>query len=225
MRSFCILVTILTIISCSNLISAQEIEVPSEQVPPTPAVSEEKPKPSEEIVLIDDYLPENSTMEGTWDWDAALKYSGEKSHTQPAAKEIAQHSYKANPIEVPKRCVIEQYVYLDPNEIPKGIMLKFSVENGPSGGEVGVYWEGEEEVFIFNNDEPMLYYGVLPNAGKWEKLQVYAEDLGLEGVKLTGIIFITYGGKANWDLTKIRPVKEDEGYPLEEELTVEEFKK
>lgn len=213
--------------------SSQPVEVPQPTEPQpepqettsTPAVSEEKPKEGSADVLIDDALPDGSAIEGTWDWDSILKYSGERSHTEPAKKEFAQHSYKSNPIEIPKNSVIEQYVYLDPNEIPKGIMLKFSVENGANDGEVGVYWEGEEEIFVYNNDEPMLYYGVLPNAGKWEKLEVYSEDLGLEGVKLTGISFVAYGGKANWDLTKIRPIKEGEGYPQAEELPAEDIKK
>lgn len=198
---------------------------PTPQETPTTSAAEEKPSASNETVLIDDSLPDGSAIEGTWDWDSTLKYSGERSHTEPAKKEFAQHSYKSNPIEIPKNSVIEQYVYLDPNEIPKGIMLKFNVENGANDGEVGVYWEGEEEIFVYNNDEPMLYYGVLPNAGKWEKLEVYSEDLGLEGVKLIGISFVAYGGKANWDLTKIRPIKEGEGYPQAEELPAEEIKK
>lgn len=209
----------------SQITEVQQQQQPQLENQPAPAVSEEKSKVSEELVLIDDSLPENSTTEGTWIWDDALKYSGEKSHTEPAGKEIAQHSYKSNSIEIPKNSVIEQYVYLDPNEIPKGIMLKFRVENGPTGGEVGAYWEGEEEVFVYDNDEPMLYHGVLPNAGKWEKLEIYSEDLGLEGAKLTGISFIVYGGKANWDLTKIRPIKEGEGILKLEELPAEEIKK
>ncbi|MFH1778583.1 MAG: hypothetical protein ABH847_00925 [Candidatus Omnitrophota bacterium] len=235
-KSTPIFLIILVMISFSNIVISQEpggVSMPTEiqptvpveapqspeaqpqpaEIPSAPAVSEEKPKSSDEIVLLDDFLSEGSTQEGTWNWDSALKYSGEKSHTEPAGKEIVQHSYKSNSIEIPKNSVIEQYVYLDPNEIPKGIMLKFRVENDGKETETGAYWEGEEEVFVYSNDEPMLYHGVLPNAGKWEKLEIYSEDLGLEGAKLTGISFIVYGGKANWDLTKIRPIKEGEGYP------------
>ena|GEM_PF-2560346 len=229
-RFFFLLAAILAIISYSNIVTSQEagevtttLEVKPEEAQATQAVPEEKSKASDEILLIDDSLPENSVTKGIWNWDNVLKCSGERSHTEPANSGIAQHSYRSTPIKIPKGTVIEQYVYLDPNEIPKGIMLKFSVENGTNGGEIGVYWEGEEEVFVYNNDEPMLYYGVLPNAGRWEKLEVYSEDLGLEGIKLSGISFITYGGKANWDLTKIRPIKEDEGYPQEEELPAEEI--
>jgi len=191
---------------------------PAEQ--PQAAVAPEIPakrlEDGEEIVLIDDALPEGSTAEGIWGWDTSLKESGEKSHTEPPAKAITEHSYRAKPIIIPKNSVIEQYVYLDPDNMPKGIMLKFRFENDGKEDEIGIYREGEEEVFIFNNDEPMLYDGTLPNAGKWEKLQIYCDDLGLPGAKLTGISFVTYGGRAYWDLTRIRAVKEGEQYPPEQ---------
>lgn len=170
----------------------------------------------EQIILIDDTLPEGSTTEGTWEWDTSLKYSGEKSHTESAGKSATEHSYRARPVVILKNSAIEQYVYLDPDNMPKGIMLKFRFENDGKEDEIGIYREGEEEAFIFNNDEPMLYDGTLPNAGKWEKLQIYCDDLDLVGAKLIGISFVTYGGRAYWDLTLIRAVKEGEQSPPEE---------
>lgn len=167
-------------------------------------VTEEIAHPAEEIVLIDDSLPEGAADSGIWTWDASLKYSGERSHTEPPAKVITEHSYRNAGIIIPPNSVIEQFVYLDPNNIPKGIMLKFSFEMEGKDNEIGIYREGEEEVFVFNEDEPALYDGTLPNAGGWEKLQISCDDLGLTGAKLTGISFVTYGGKVYWDLTRIR---------------------
>ncbi len=183
----------------------------TEEIPTANKVVEE-----DEIVLIDDAVPEGSTTGGTWGWDASLKYSGEKSHTESAAKGMTEHSYRTSPVVIPANSVIEQYVYLDPDNMPKGIMLKFGFENNGGEDEIGIYREGEEEVFVFNNDEPMLYDGTLPDAGKWEKLQIYCNDLGLVGAKLTGISFVTYGGRAYWDLTRIRAAKEREQFPPEE---------
>ncbi len=184
-------------------------EVPSEK----PAIPvEEKPKEEKAIlVLLDDALPEGSTTKGVWEWDSSLKYSGERSHTEPAGKGTTEHSFiTPKPIVIPEKSVIEQYVYIDPNNIPKGIMLKFRFELNAKVGEIGIYREGEEEVFVFNNDEPMLYEGTLPYAGKWERLQIPADDLDLVGAKLIGITFVTYGGKANWDLTQIKPIEKEE---------------
>lgn len=228
MKRFFLAITMaLLLISYSNAVSAQEnAEVPVAEAPVTesagqpevsvvPEVPVEKMEEEGIIVLIDDALPEGSTTEGTWGWDTFLKESGEKSHTEPPAKGVTEHSYRAKSVVIPKNYVIEQYVYLDPENIPKGIMLKFRFENDGKEDEIGIYREGEEEVFIFSNDEPMLYDGTLPNAGKWEKLEIYCDDLGLAGAKLTGMSFVTYGGRAYWDFTRMRAVKEGEQYPAE----------
>lgn len=224
-KFFLTIITTFFIISCSDAVNPQEssevpVSAPTEEattaIEAPPEAAPEVPAEGEEIVLIDDILPDGASTEGTWEWDTSLKYSGEKSHTESPAKGATEHSYRTNPVIIPRNSVIEQYVYLDPENMPKGIMLKFKFENDGKEDEIGIYREGEEEVFMFNNDEPMLYDGTLPNAGKWEKLQIYCDDLGLVGAKLTGISFVTYGGRAYWDLTRIRAVKEGEQTPPEE---------
>lgn len=233
-RFFFIVIMFLSLIFCTTAVNSQEMsesneiltsagaeaatpqaevtpENPAETLPEKPAIpAEEKPKEEEKaIVLLDDALPEGSTSRGIWDWDSSLKFSGERSHTEPSMKGLTEHSYTLlKPIGIPKNHVIEQYVYLDPNNMPKGILIKFRFELNGKEGEIGVYREGEEEVFIFNNDEPMLYEGTLPYAGKWEKLEIPADDLNLGGTELIGISFVTYGGKAYWDLTQITPIKQ-----------------
>ena len=195
--------------------TAAAIETP---VPPTatPVAAEpEKPveiqqaKPEEEAVkvLIDDFLPAGAVTQGIWEWDSSLKYSGGKSHTQPAAKGLAEHSYRAAPVDVPDGCLLEQYVYLDTKDVPAGILLTFRFEAEDREGEIGVYREGEEEVFVFNEDEPVIYDGTLPEPGKWEKWTIDPDDLDLNGAKITGVSFAVYGGKANWDLTRFVPSK------------------
>lgn len=171
--------------------------------PETPAAAQ----PEEETakVLIDDSLPEGAVTQGIWEWDASLKYSGERSHTQPEMQALAEHSYRAAPVDVPEDCLLEQYVYLDPRKVPAGVMLRFTFEADGKEGEIGVYREGEEEIFVFNDDEAVIYDGTLPEAGKWEKWTIDPNDLGLKGAKITGISFIAYGGKADWDLTRFVP--------------------
>ena len=182
--------------------AAAQPEIPV-GVPPIQA------KPEEEAmkVLIDDLLPAGAVTQGTWEWDTAVKYSGEKSHTQPAEKGLAEHSYRAASVDVPESCLLEQYVYLDPKAVPAGIMLTFRFEADGKEGEIGVYREGEEEVFVFNEDEPVIYDGTFPEPGKWEKWTIDPDDLDLTGAKITGISFAVYGGKANWDLTRFVPSK------------------
>lgn len=94
--------------------------------------------------------------------------------------------------------MLTQQVWLDPKDTPKGIMIRFKLD---SGEEVGVYWEGEEEVFNPKEDEEVWYYGLLPELGKWTTLEVLAEDLGVEEEKVVGLTFVTFDGRALWDKT------------------------
>lgn len=223
-RPFCLAVLALILISFFNSANPEDkaadvspspaspvtatpaVEVPVTAQPEKPAETPQaKPEEGEAKVLLDDSLPVGAVTQGIWEWDTSLKYSGEKSHTQPEVKGLTEHSYRAAPVDVPEGYLLEQYVYLDPKKVPTGIMLRFTFEVDGKEGEIGVYREEEEEVFVFNDDEAVIYDGILPEAGKWEKWTIDPDDLGLKGAKITGISFIVYGGKVEWDLTRFVP--------------------
>jgi len=185
-----------------------EPEVPVES-------SQIKPEEEPAVIILDDSLPVGAITDGKWEWDSSLKYSGEKSHTEPAAKGISEHSCRVSAVDVPDGYLLEQYVYIDPVNIPSGLMVKFRFESEGREGEIGVYREAEEEVFVFNNDEAVIYDGVLPETGRWEKWVIDPDDLGLKGAKITGISFAVYGGRANWDLTRFVPSKKQNTKPAE----------
>lgn len=169
--------------------------------------------PPAETVWIDDGLPANAKTEGTWVWDAVTFSSGAKSHGHPPSSGLTSHGFTAEPVTLSETGMITQQVWLDPKDPPKGIMLKFKLT---SAEEVGVYWEAEEEVFNPGEEEEVWYYGLLPELGKWSSLEVLAEDLGLEGEKITGISFVTFDGRVLWDKTAISeapPEEEVEGFP------------
>lgn len=114
--------------------------------------------------------------------------------------------------------MITQEVWLDPADPPKGIVLQLRLS---TGDEVGVYWEGEEEVFKPQGGQELWYYGPLPELGRWAKLEILAEDMGLEEAQLNNIRFVTHGGRALWDrtlLTAAPPIEEADaalGQPME----------
>ena len=104
--------------------------------------------------------------------------------------------------------MITQDVWLDPADPPKGFALQFKLA---TGDEVGVYWEGEEEVFKPEEGKELWYYGPLPELGQWTKLEILAEDMGLEEAQVTGIRFLTWGGRVLWNrtvLTQAPPIEE-----------------
>ena len=192
------------------------VSAPSSQEAPSPAPAVSVPEPPaapEETVWVDDALPADAKTEGDWVWDSSTVSSGAKSHGHAPAKGIQSHGFTADPIRLSSNSLVTQQVWCDPKDPPKGIMLKFKLETGE---EVGVYWEGEEEVFAPKEDEEVWYYGILPELGKWSTLEVLAEDLGLEEEKVIGLKFVTFDGRVLWDKTTIRkapPAEEVESFP------------
>ncbi len=181
------------VVLCSSVSAEEQKMEPAAAVPAAPALTKA-------LVWVDDVLPASAKTDGEWLWDTTTFASGEKSHGHPSAKGLQKHGFTADPVDLSTDGMIVQQVWLDPKDPPKGIMLKFKLA---SGEEVGVYWEGEEEVFTPNEDEQVWYYGLLPQLGKWASLQVLAEDLGLSDEKITGISFVTFDGRVLWDKTEI----------------------
>lgn len=182
---------------------------------PAPAPAQSPP----EIVWVDDALPTGAQATGTWEWTTTLAHRGTQSHTEPAAAAATEHGFTIAPQPLLEGAVLVQYVYLDPQQPPKGLMLKLTLADG---SQTGVYWEGDEEVFQIGDEELSWYMDVLPEAGSWQRLEVWVDDFGLGGEQLTGLTYVTYGGKAYWDATLLEEhpelLLEDEGEPLIDEF-------
>ena len=171
------------------------------------------PAPAPETVWVDDDLPPDAKPDVNWVWDTATVNSGAKSHGHASAKGLQGHGFMGDPVSIPANGMIVQQVWLDPQDPPKGIMLKFKLS---SGEEVGVYWEGEEEVFFPKEDEEVWYYGLLPELGKWTSLEILAEDLGLEDEKVIGLTFVTFDCHVLWYKTSLKaapPAEEIGSFP------------
>lgn len=182
----------------------------SEDAAPAAALA---PATKRETIWLEDDLPANAQAQGNWLWDTASPASGAKAHGHLPAKGLQSHGFTADPVTIPTGSMIAQQVWLDPADPPKGIMLKFKLANGE---EVGVYWEGEEEVFNPGEEEEVWYYGLLPELGKWTTLEILAEDLGIEEEQVIGISFVTFDGRVLWDktvLTQAPAVEEVESFP------------
>ena len=186
----------------------------------------EEPKPAApsapipETLLLDDELPQGATQEGTWVWENGQPSAGKLFHSHPPAKGIQSHGYSPEkPIPIPTNAMITQEVWLDPANPPKGIALQLRLT---TGDEVGVYWEGEEEVFKPQEGQELWYYGLLPELGQWAKLEILVEDMGLEDAQVAGVRFVTHGGRVLWDKTVLTaaPPIEEEGGPSENPMGI-----
>lgn len=133
----------------------------------------------------------------------------EEAHSHPSAKGLQSHTLTTErPTPMPGNGMIVQKIWLDPQDPPQGIAMRFELTTGE---EIGVYWEGEREVFTPTEYEELWYYGMLPELGKWVRLEILAEDLGLEDAQVAGVTFSTFGGRALWGPTMIAEAPPLEG--------------
>jgi hypothetical protein len=147
-------------------------------------------------------LPEGSIEKGNWSWNGKFMHNGTATHVQNAKDRIIRQSFLAKDIiGLDERSGIIQYVYLDPENTPKGIMLRLIVSPGK---EQVFYWEGHEEVFAELDEYINAWYmGFIPDAGKWIKLFIDFRELDISNAEISGMEFILSNGRAWWGTTII----------------------
>jgi hypothetical protein len=91
------------------------------------------------------------------------------------------------------------YVYLDPKNPPKAVMLQF---RQPGSWDHRAYW-GEDKIAYGGIGKDTVAHkrmGSLPKAGGWVRLEASAKAVGINlKQKLEGMAFTQFEGKAWWD--------------------------
>lgn len=206
-RSEAIRAGVLAVLFLAASPAAADEPVTAELAPEEPAPAQvAAPKP--EMLWLDGALPEGAETEGEWIWAGDPAAGGLPAHSHPPAKGKQSHSFTAEPVEMPGNGMVVQQVWLDPQDPPQGIALRCKLA---SGEELGVYWEGEREVFTPTEYEELWYYGMLPELGRWIPLEILAEDLGLEDSRIAGMTFSTFDGRALWGKTALAEAPPLEG--------------
>jgi hypothetical protein len=160
-----------------------------------------------EYVWIEDATPPGAKQQGNSSWEFVGKahiapYSGERVSTR-TAKDVSQHFFTdANPpLRVGDGDKLFTYVYLDPNNPPKTIMLQFN----DGTWEHRAFWG--EDLIPFGTDPKAanhLHLGPLPKVGEWVRLEVEAAKVGLApGSALNGWAYTQYAGRIYWDKSGI----------------------
>ncbi len=183
-------------------IKQRAAEVKYEEPDDAPAISGEP----RDFVWIEDDLPSGAQPAGnegpkkSWKFVTAPKapvYAGIKSSVR-TSNGLTQHFFtNANPgLKVGEGDKLFAYVWLDPKNPPKEVMLQFN--NG--SWEHRAIW-GEDVIPWGAANTPSRHaVGTLPEAGKWVRLEVAAAEVGLKpGETINGWAFTQHDGTVYWD--------------------------
>ena len=156
-----------------------------------------------DTVWVEDSIPAGGLAQSdggdTWNWINAnpAPYSGSLASQSNIGGGEHQHYFTSatQTLVVNVGDTLIAYVYLDPVNTPSEIMLQWN--NG--SWEHRAYW-GVNSIGWGNDGTVSRHFmGALPAPGKWVRLQVPANIVGLEGSTLNGMAFTLNGGQATWD--------------------------
>jgi hypothetical protein len=155
------------------------------------------------VTWVDETLPAGAqpASEGGdgWNWIMAspTAFSGTKAHQSNLA--AGQHGHwfdgATATLEISTGDTMFAYVYLDPASVPSEVMLMWN--NGD--WEHRAYWGANNISYGSNGTASRRYMGALPAAGQWARLEVPANQVGLEGSLLKGMAFCAFDGRTTWD--------------------------
>jgi hypothetical protein len=155
---------------------------------------------AQDVVWIEDEAPAGAKLEGNspWEWVTDPKYSGAKA-TKRTGKGQTQHYFTGakEPLAIQAGDKLFAYVYIDPLDQPKTIMLQFN----DGAWEHRAYW-GADEAYLKGQPEGPNHHriGDLPKVGEWVRLEVDIAAVGLPpGAKLNGWAFSQADGTVYWD--------------------------
>jgi hypothetical protein len=174
-------------------------EDPALQNPPPPKVRKE-------TLWVDDGLPPNAKPAGNGTlFDFVVSggdvppASGKRAFRRKANNELGQDYFTdADPFEITPGLRLFAYVYLDPKDPPKAIMLQYHTKDG---WEHRANW-GDEKVIPFGDKaaRTKVPMGPLPKTGEWVRLEINPATIGLKtGAKVDGMAFTQFGGMVHWD--------------------------
>ncbi len=157
----------------------------------------------EEFVWVDDELPtgavaikDDKTPELLWVTNNV--FSGKRA-IKRSGTGLVQDFFTncASPLIVTKNDKLFAYVYLEPTNMPKAIMLQFHTTDWLYRAN----W-GDEDAIPFGDKgtEKKKQMGKLPEAGKWVRLEVDTADLKMKpGLRIKGLALTQFGGTVSWD--------------------------
>jgi hypothetical protein len=169
-----------------------------------------EPQVSERI-WVEDSAPADAKLSGKWELASHPVFSGSKSIVR-TGKGNNQHFFiqsKSPHTVLSGEDEFFAYVYLDPENPPRQIMLQFN----DGAWDHRAYWGESLIPFGQENTVSRVKMGPLPELGKWVRLSIPAQKIGLNPKdQVNGIAFTQWDGTIYWDqigvIAKIDPRKD-----------------
>jgi hypothetical protein len=154
-----------------------------------------------EIVWFDDDLPAGAVGDAPFrDWDTSQSATGSRSHLEPLMNDWHEHSFDraTDKLAVGRGDLLFTYVYLDPCNPPKQVMLDWF--DGTSWDH-RAYWGDSRINDGSEGSAGRIRMGPLPELGKWVRLEAPAALVNMEGRAASGASFVLFDGQAWFDRT------------------------
>ena len=183
----------------------------------------------QEFVWIEDAAPTGANLQGDSPWEFVSTpdhpvHTGTKSTRRQIAGAFSQHFFTGAtaPLKVGEGDKFFAYVYLDPQNPPRTVMLQFN----DGGWEHRAFW-GEDLISFGTGDVPgHRRMGDIPKTGEWVRLEVEAKHVGLNaGALINGWAFTQHSGLCYWDHAGIVTQTPQDGKGFESLLAWEAFDK
>ncbi len=162
------------------------------------------PRPAardEDVVWFDEEIPAGFRVQGSPGFvtvDAGQVFSGKKALRRQETG-LGQDVFEADAgrLAVPAQARLYAHVYLDPANPPKAIMLQFNTD----GWDHRAVWGDPDAIGWGEKGKAGRFHmGALPEAGKWVRLEVPADSVGLkQGDSVKGLAYTQVGGTVIWD--------------------------
>ncbi|MEM7393188.1 MAG: DUF1549 domain-containing protein, partial [Verrucomicrobiota bacterium] len=171
-----------------------------------------------EVIWVDDQLPGLTKAEGNglnWVRHPEPVHSGLRSMKR-VSKGNQQHFFTktTHTVQVGEGDRLFAWIYLDPKNPPRSIMLQYNSTGAQAGWMHRAFW-GENLIgYGADNTSERRSMGPLPEPGQWIRLEVDAAHIGLPpGGMIHGMAFTQFDGTAWWDtagiVTKISQGRKD----------------
>ena len=186
--------------------------------------------PPADFVWVEDDFPSGAKAEASGEAGALKWIENGKVHSGKRAiartdKGLAQDFFTqaTQPLLVGKNDKLFAYVFLDPADPPKAIMLQYHTSEWLHRAN----W-GDEDAIPFGDKgtSKKLLLGALPKTGDWVRLDIDADKLDLKpGAKIDGVAFTQFGGTVYWDQAGIVTAAAQEDFSAVSQLAWEEQEK